>query len=42
VLAKLDLEGWRIIHTGDVTVTRAMQDGTPSTHVDNVIRLRRE
>lgn len=42
VLAKLDLDGWRIIHTGDVTVTRAMQDGTPSTHVDNVIRLRRE
>jgi len=41
VLAKLDLDGWTIVHTGDVTVTRATQDGTSSTHVDNVIRLQR-
>lgn len=42
VLAKLDLDGWQVVHTGDVTVTRATQDGTPRTHVDNVIRLQRE
>ncbi|WP_349903787.1 class I SAM-dependent methyltransferase [Parafrigoribacterium humi] len=41
VLAKLDLDGWQIVHIGNVTVTRATHDGTPSTHVDNVIRLQR-
>ena len=42
VLATLDLDGWLVIHTGDVTVTRATPDGTLSTHVDNVIRLQRQ
>jgi SAM-dependent methyltransferase len=42
VLAKLDLDGWAVVHTGDVTVTRATPDGTLNTHVDNVIRLQRD
>jgi SAM-dependent methyltransferase len=42
VLAKLDLDGWAVVHTGDVTVTRATPDGTLNTHVDSVIRLQRD
>lgn len=42
VLADLDLDGWLVVHTGDVTVTRATPDGTLNTHVDNVIRLQRQ
>ncbi len=42
VLAKLDLDGWTVVRSGDVTVTRSTPDGTPSTRVDNIIRLQRD
>lgn len=41
-LAALDLVGWTLVHSGEVPVTRAMPDGTTKTHVDGVIRLRRQ
>jgi SAM-dependent methyltransferase len=41
-LGALDLVGWTLVHSGEVSVSRRMPDGTSGTHVDGVIRLRRE
>ena len=42
VLAVLDLTGWTVVHSGDVSVSRRAPDGTLVTRVDNIIRLQRE
>lgn len=41
VLAGLDLDGWSVVHTGDVSVSRAGADGEIVTRIDGIIRLRR-
>ncbi|WP_349899116.1 class I SAM-dependent methyltransferase [Parafrigoribacterium soli] len=41
-LAALDLADWTLVHSGEVPVMRRKPDGTAESHVDGVIRLRRE
>ena len=41
VLATLDVEGWTVERAEAVQVERTAPDGSPGSHTDNVVRLRR-
>jgi 2-polyprenyl-3-methyl-5-hydroxy-6-metoxy-1,4-benzoquinol methylase len=41
VLASLDVEGWTVERAEAVQVERTAPDGSPGSHTDNVLRLRR-
>jgi SAM-dependent methyltransferase len=41
VLASLDVEGWTVERAEAVHVERTAPDGSPGSHTDNVVRLRR-
>ena len=41
VLASLDVEGWTVERAEAVQVERTAPDGSPGSHSDNVVRLRR-